>query len=545
PAAAEAPLRAPAPAPAPAPMQAPAPAPREAADAAAAPEAELVGPPAAPDEAARDSAAAAAFPEVLETLEQTDLGDDRVLSEPEAALERARPSAAASAAGVISAPAALSDTIVPRRDRSALRMSTDPLTGDGIAAGGTILTPRSGAVGYALVAVGAGRLLAQRGLDDALIPASLAKTPTALYALASLGPSHRFETVLAADGRISGGRLRGDLYLIGGGDPSLDTGDLADLAKALKGLGVNEVSGAFHYDGRSLVRGAPQIAPSQPVQAAYNPAVSGLNLNYNRVLMKWRRQKDRSYAFDMRAHSARWSAPAKTVRAGLKANTRDGVFGYARGQGVETWTVARKALGRRGQRWFPVQEPAAYAAATLRAVAAELGVTLPEPTPRDAPPGMRRLAAHQSAPLVKILKRMMKFSTNLTAEAVGLAASRARGLPRPSLSQSADLMSAWMTRAYGLAPGSARFVNHSGLTSDSRVTPRALAQMLAAAGAEPASFKLVDGLLAPYRFKGMPKSATVRAKTGTMFYGRGLSGYVTCKKSSKRLAFAYLHSDVP
>jgi D-alanyl-D-alanine carboxypeptidase/D-alanyl-D-alanine-endopeptidase (penicillin-binding protein 4) len=121
-----------------------------------------------------------------------------------------------------------------------------------------------------------------------LPPASVAKTFTALYALDRLGADHRFETRLLATGPIRGGRLDGDLILLVGGDPVLDTDDLADMAAALVAQGVRQIGGRFLVSGGGLPS-VTTIDPSQPIHVGYSPAVSGLVLNYNRVHFEWKR----------------------------------------------------------------------------------------------------------------------------------------------------------------------------------------------------------------------------------------------------------------
>ena len=66
-----------------------------------------------------------------------------------------------------------------------------------------------------------------------LPPASVTKAMTAAYALDRLGPGYRFRTQLIADGTLSNGRLEGDLWLVGGADPLLDTDALNAMARDL------------------------------------------------------------------------------------------------------------------------------------------------------------------------------------------------------------------------------------------------------------------------------------------------------------------------
>src|SRR5207253_5846453 len=61
---------------------------------------------------------------------------------------------------------------------------------------------------------------------------------------------------------------------------------LLNLAQRLRAAGVRRVSGAFSYD----VRRFPQIArieASQDDDASYDPALSALALDQNRVTVRW------------------------------------------------------------------------------------------------------------------------------------------------------------------------------------------------------------------------------------------------------------------
>ena len=87
-----------------------------------------------------------------------------------------------------------------------------------------------GKVVFAVADAETGDLLEGRDPQRGLPPASVVKALTAIYALNTLGPAHRFETRLIATGPIQNGVLSGDLVLAGGGDPLLDTNGLAEMA---------------------------------------------------------------------------------------------------------------------------------------------------------------------------------------------------------------------------------------------------------------------------------------------------------------------------
>jgi D-alanyl-D-alanine carboxypeptidase/D-alanyl-D-alanine-endopeptidase (penicillin-binding protein 4) len=98
----------------------------------------------------------------------------------------------------------------------------------------------------------------------AVAPASAEKLAVSLAALRRLGPGYRFRTEVAATGALVGRAWRGDLFLVGHGDPTLVTSDLDALARDVVRWGIRRVTGSVHgdeshFDAR---RAAPGWKPS-------------------------------------------------------------------------------------------------------------------------------------------------------------------------------------------------------------------------------------------------------------------------------------------
>ena len=106
-----------------------------------------------------------------------------------------------------------------------------------------------------------GKVLAQVNADRMMVPASNMKLLTTGAALHTLGSSYVFETSLAYDGVIENGTLKGNLHIIGGGDPTLGSRDsiatpvekvFAAWTKMLKDAGIMRIEGYIIGDGRSF-----------------------------------------------------------------------------------------------------------------------------------------------------------------------------------------------------------------------------------------------------------------------------------------------------
>lgn len=391
-----------------------------------------------------------------------------------------------------------------------------------------------GDISYAVADVESGLLLEASSAKRGLPPASVTKVLTALYALDILGENYRFQTRLVATGPVVDGVIKGDLVLVGGGDPELDTTDLADMAKKLKEQGIVKVEGKLRSYGGALPF-VPMIDPDQPDHVAYNPAVSALNLNFNRVHFEWKRS-GKDYNVTMEARTKGYRPAVKSAR--MRIETRSGpVFIYRDEGDHDSWNVARKALGARGARWLPVRKPERYAAEVFARLANVEGIELSVGNARKSAPGGIILLRRQSAPLVEILRGMLKFSTNLTAEVVGLHATLKRSGRPMSLRESAEEMNAWANQTLGVPD--AGFADHSGLSEASRMSAAGMAMVLARVHS--------DGRLKPIlkRFDlrneqgGIDRKnpVEVAAKTGTLFFVSALAGYASGPKKQE-LAFA-------
>ena len=112
-----------------------------------------------------------------------------------------------------------------------------------------------------------GDTIAALNIREKLVPASNVKLLTTGLALNRLGADFRFETKLAYTGEIVEGRLQGDLYIIGGGDPT--TGARTDCAetvsktfaawaKLLADAGISAIDGRVLGDPRIFGDVTPQ-----------------------------------------------------------------------------------------------------------------------------------------------------------------------------------------------------------------------------------------------------------------------------------------------
>lgn len=106
---------------------------------------------------------------------------------------------------------------------------------------------------------GDGQPLVDINSSQMLVPASNMKLISTGAAMHKLGPDYRFETSIGHDGEIIDGVLKGNLYIIGGGDPTLGSLEsiatpiediFAQWAAMVKNAGITLIDGCIIGDGR-------------------------------------------------------------------------------------------------------------------------------------------------------------------------------------------------------------------------------------------------------------------------------------------------------
>jgi D-alanyl-D-alanine carboxypeptidase/D-alanyl-D-alanine-endopeptidase (penicillin-binding protein 4) len=115
------------------------------------------------------------------------------------------------------------------------------------------ISPRSTAA--LAVDLESGDVLFRMNAGSSLLPASAEKLAVAFAALRVLGPEFRFHTELVGTGTRVGRTWKGNLVLVGHGDPTLATPDLDGLARRIASTGIRRVEGRVlgdesHFDAQ-------------------------------------------------------------------------------------------------------------------------------------------------------------------------------------------------------------------------------------------------------------------------------------------------------
>lgn len=131
-----------------------------------------------------------------------------------------------------------------------------------------------------------GNTLAQINQGTMMAPASNMKLITTGAALHVLGGGFRYKTEIGYTGHIKDGILEGNLYIIGGGDPTIGSKDsiavllntrFADWEKLIRNAGIRKIDGHIIGDGRWAEGMAEESTWSyQDIGVYYGTGVTGL-----------------------------------------------------------------------------------------------------------------------------------------------------------------------------------------------------------------------------------------------------------------------------
>jgi D-alanyl-D-alanine carboxypeptidase/D-alanyl-D-alanine-endopeptidase (penicillin-binding protein 4) len=148
---------------------------------------------------------------------------------------------------------------------------------------------KNASVGFLLIDVKTGKEIAAFNPDMSLSPASTMKLFSTATALELFGEDHRFETKIQYDGEIKNGILYGNIYIKGGGDPTLGSSRfeqnyknpffLSEWAEKIKALGINKIEGAIVGDAQYFSTNIiPNLRAWEDIANYYGAGACGLSI---------------------------------------------------------------------------------------------------------------------------------------------------------------------------------------------------------------------------------------------------------------------------
>ncbi len=414
---------------------------------------------------------------------------------------------------------------------------------------------RGGRWGALVVSLTRGDTLFAHNADDRMQPASTLKLFTTGLALDRFGPDHQLTTDVLRDGTVlPDGTLGGNLYLRGGGDPSLSLRFYGDtispmdhLARAIAAAGIRHVRGDLVADASAFDDQAiPDGWKRRYLSAAYAAPVSALSLNEN---VLW-------IAVEPGRNGASVALqPATTSFTVVNRVTQRGGTGGAvtvRRRGDNELDVSGWIGTHSGPRKYSivVNDPPRFAAGALRASLAAAGITV-DGAIREGitPSGATVVASNQSPPLARIVSDMNRESINHLAELLFRDAARASSPTHTGSALTGETaLHQFLEQKVGVPPSAVTVSDGSGLSVRDSVTARALVDLLSYANRAPWSSAFHASLpvageseLLRKRMKRTPAQGNLHAKTGTTNTVAALSGYVTAE-DGEILAFAFIYN---
>lgn len=412
-------------------------------------------------------------------------------------------------------------------------MSSDPLF-------------KYGQIGFSF-RTGEGKVIYEHNGDKSLIPASNLKLLTTASALKVLGEEYKFETRLTYDGVLKDGVLNGNIYIEGGGDPTLGSDriegypDLNQLlllwTEKIKQTKITQIKG-------SIIAELPKGFNNNPIPDGwiwsdignyYGAGASGLNINENLYKLVF---KPGNVVGDsttvLRTEPAipdlQFENKVKTGQIGSGDNAY--IYGapfsnyrYLSGTipaGVPEFTIKGS-----------VPDPALLTAVLLHKTLNDGGITIgqePKKALGNIEDKKRRMSIYtHSSPSVKEMVRYTNFySINLYAEALLIKMAAHKGLDGTTENGIQVMAEYWKKR--GLDVQGMTLRDGSGLSPQTAIRPSQMTSMLNLMTSDTSFFSSLPVAGESGTLKKIcndtPAKGKVFAKSGTLSKVICYSGYV-------------------
>jgi D-alanyl-D-alanine carboxypeptidase/D-alanyl-D-alanine-endopeptidase (penicillin-binding protein 4) len=349
-----------------------------------------------------------------------------------------------------------------------------------------------------------------------------------------------------SDAQRDGDKLRGAIYLRGGGDAGFVSETMWNLVNEFFRTGIKQV-GDIVVD-ESLFDGVRFDGSRDPerVDRAYDAPVSAMSFNWNSInvfVRPGKIGKPPTVILDPEMKGWKIVNKATTVKSSAKPEVHatredDGtiVVGGKMSDGVPEFVIYKG-----------ITDPATWSGEALRAFLSQRGITVTGTVKTGkTPTNAELLAKYDSQPVGALVEDMMKFSNNFVAEMLTKSLAAKFVKTPATLEDGVKVVSDTMV-SMGLKKERFTFENPSGLSRKNSIKAADLAFILVEnykrfsyAPEYLVSLPLagVDGTLKK-RFQKSDAIGWVRAKTGNLHGVVGLAGYAGQKEGGAK-AFVFI-----
>lgn len=372
--------------------------------------------------------------------------------------------------------------------------------------------------------------------QSAFNPASVMKLLTTYAGLEILGPAYAWKTEAYADGPVVNGKLAGNLYIRGYGDPTLTLERVWLLVRDLRQRGLTAIEGDLVADASWF--DLPAIDPGRfdgDPRRAYNTPPSALLANFNSATVRVNVENSGvKLSVDPLPSGYSVVNQMRLTNGNCNEEGRPG-FELLSGNGGQLLVVSGNFSRACGEKSYPVNlgEPALTAAGMFLTLWKETGGSLSGQLTQGATPlASVQMARQESPPLAYAIRDINKWSNNVMTRqlllTLGAEKLGAPGTPEKGV----KVVREWLSDK-GLQFPELVLENGAGLSRIERISPLSMARLLQVAYQSPLFSELesslpiaaVDGTMKT-RARKNGVAGNAHLKTGSLNGAKNLAGYV-------------------
>lgn len=391
-------------------------------------------------------------------------------------------------------------------------------------------------IGISINELGQNQQIYSRNSTSLMTPASILKIFTTYACLKKLGDKFTFKTIIYLDSQPNNSTYKGNIYIIGDGDPSITTQDLDSFCKILKETGIKKINGSIIYDVSHFDE--ENICFFPIARNLYAPPCA-LSINLNCITLKLDEEPtvkvtpvpDTSYAeFNCNLQVEDSDKPSIPD---MKVTMHDNYDFYDIQGKVTNWTKAIKCL------CVSVTRPGLYFATLLNEKLKDNAIEFTGNIKNEKTNSSKLYSFYEieSRPLSEILKTMNKQSNNMIAQNLckyigmvdyGIPGTKEKGL-KSIINTFIEL---------GFDRDSFKIEDSCGLSPKTKITPDQITKILEIIYDKPEWRQVMINSLEAKEYNGLQ----CYIKSGTLSSSgvNSLAGYIKSINTGKYYAFCVI-----